>query len=111
MALTRFCLASLPSACEAIESLTVAKVTAVSRRPNPLQYIIDNLPSESKPGLPVRERERKHIVLIADIKSYTVSGQNIIGKYITPMVLIQPTDVEQNAVNNDWLLKLQPGVI
>ena len=41
---------------------------------------------------------------------YTVSGQNTIGIYITPLVLIQPTDAEQNAVNNNWLLKLQPAV-
>ena len=41
---------------------------------------------------------------------YTVNGQNTIGIYITLFVLIQPTDVEQNAVNNNWLLKLQPGV-
>ena len=41
---------------------------------------------------------------------YTVSGQNTIGIYITPLVLIQLTDVEQNAVNNNWLLKLQPAV-
>ena len=41
---------------------------------------------------------------------YTVSGQNTIGIYITLLVLIQPTDVEQNAVNNNWLLKLQPAV-
>ena len=40
----------------------------------------------------------------------TVSGQNTIGIYITLLVLIQPTDVEQNAVNNNWLLKLQPAV-
>ena len=40
----------------------------------------------------------------------TVNGQNTIGIYITPLVLIQPTDVEQNAVNNNWLLKLQPAV-
>ena len=42
--------------------------------------------------------------------TYTVSGQNTIGIYITLLVLIQPTDVEQNAVNNIWLLKLQPAV-
>ena len=42
--------------------------------------------------------------------SYTVNGQNTIGIYITPLVLIQPTDVEQNAENNNWLLKLQPAV-
>ena len=30
--------------------------------------------------------------------------------YITPLVLIQHTDVEQNAVKNNWLLKLQPAV-
>ena len=41
---------------------------------------------------------------------YTVCGQNTIGIYITPLVLIQPTDVEQNAVNNNWLLELQPAV-
>ena len=40
----------------------------------------------------------------------SVSGQNTIGIYITLLVLIQPTDVEQNAVNNNWLLKLQPAV-
>ena len=40
----------------------------------------------------------------------TVSGQNTIGIYITPLVLIQPTDIEQNAVNNNWLLRLQPAV-
>ena len=33
--------------------------------------------------------------------SYTVSGQNTIGIYITPLVLIQLTDVEQNAVNSN----------
>ena len=42
--------------------------------------------------------------------SCTVSGQNTIGIYITPLVVIQPTDVEQNAVKNNWLLKLQPAV-
>ena len=49
---------------------------------------------------------------VLDLRSeeYTVSGQNTIGIYITPLVLIQPTDVEQNAVNNNWLLKLQPAV-
>ena len=41
---------------------------------------------------------------------FTVSGQNTIGISITPLVLIQPTDVEQNAINNNWLLKLQPAV-
>ena len=41
---------------------------------------------------------------------HAVSGQNTIGIYITPLVLIQLTDVEQNAVNNNWLLKLQPAV-
>ena len=42
--------------------------------------------------------------------AYTVSGQNTIGIYITLLVLVQPTDVEQNTVNNNWLLKLQPAV-
>ena len=41
---------------------------------------------------------------------YTVSRQNTIGIYITLLVLIQPTDAEQNPVNNNWLLKLQPAV-
>ena len=44
------------------------------------------------------------------VLTYTVSGRNTIGIYITRLVLIQPTDVEQNAVNNNWLLKLQPAV-
>ena len=44
------------------------------------------------------------------ICTYTVYGQNTIGIYITPLVLIQPTDVEQIAVNNNWLLRLQPVV-
>ena len=43
-------------------------------------------------------------------QTQTVSGQNTIGIYITPLVLIQPTDAEQNAENNNWLLKLQPAV-
>ena len=42
--------------------------------------------------------------------AYTVSGQNTVGIYITLLILIQPTDVKQNAVNNNWLLKLQPAV-
>ena len=46
-----------------------------------------------------------------EIVIFTVSGLNTIGIYITPLVLIQPTDVEQNAVNNNWLLKLQLAVI
>ena len=40
----------------------------------------------------------------------TVSGQNTICIYITPLVLIQPTDAEHNAVNN-CLLKLQLAVM
>ena len=40
------------------------------------------------------------------LKYYTVSGQNTIGIYITLLVLIQLTDIEQHAVNNNWLLKL-----
>ena len=48
--------------------------------------------------------------LLSQLSKLTVSGQNTIGIYITPLVLIQPTDVEQNAVNNNWLLKLQPAV-
>ena len=41
----------------------------------------------------------------------TVSRQNTIGIYITRLILIQPTDVKQNAVNNNWFLKLQPAVM
>ena len=43
-------------------------------------------------------------------QGFTVSGQNTIGIYIIPFVLIKLTDVEQNAVNNNWLLKLQSDV-
>ena len=42
---------------------------------------------------------------------YTVSGPNKIGRELTPLTLIQPTDFQQNAVNNNWLLKLQPAVM
>ena len=75
-------------------------------------------------GKGVRTQFQRHASQILLIKDYhltsikakiplylcTVSGQNTIGIYITPLVLIQPTDVEQNAVNNNWLLKLQPAV-
>ena len=49
--------------------------------------------------------------LVANLSNlvHTVTGQNTIGIYITPLVLIQPADVEQNAENNNWLLKLQPA--
>ena len=40
----------------------------------------------------------------------TVSGQNKIGRELTLLALIQPTDDEQYAVNINWLLKLQPAV-
>ena len=40
----------------------------------------------------------------------TVSGQNTIGRELTLLALIQPTNDEQNAVNNSWLFKLQPAV-
>ena len=54
----------------------------------------------------------KHNHLQITAKSIqTVCGQNTKGIYITPLVLIQPTDVEQNAVKNNWLLKLQPAKI
>ena len=36
-----------------------AMETAVSKRPNPLQYIIATLPSESNPGLPVVGKEEE----------------------------------------------------
>ena len=42
---------------------------------------------------------------------YTVIGQNKIGRELTLLALIQPTDNRQNAVNNNWLLKLQPAVM
>ena len=40
----------------------------------------------------------------------TDSGQNTISRELTLLALIQPTDDEQNAVNNNWLLKLQPAI-
>ena len=49
-------------------------------------------------------------VMNCHLKAHTVCGQNTIGIYITTLVLIQPTDVKQNVVNNNWLLKLQPAV-
>ena len=55
-----------------------------------------------------RQQQKREEDRQADV--FTVSGQNTIGIYITPLVLIQPTDVEQNAVNNNWLLKLHPAV-
>ena len=42
--------------------------------------------------------------------SCTVSRQNTMGRELTLLALIQPTDDQQNAVNNKWLLKLQPAV-
>ena len=48
--------------------------------------------------------------LAHSMSSFTVSGQNTIGIYITQLVLIQPADIEQNTVINNWLLKLQPAV-
>ena len=51
-----------------------------------------------------------HLHLFHHNYNYTVSGQNTIGIYITQLVLIQPSDIEQNAVINNWLLKLQPAV-
>ena len=53
---------------------------------------------------------KKESMAVSQIDTLTVSGQNTIGIYITPLVFIQPTDVKQNAVNNNWLLKLQPAV-
>ena len=53
------CLASFPSACDTMDSLMAAMETAVSKRPNPLQYIIATLPSESNPGLPVVGKEEE----------------------------------------------------
>ena len=46
----------------------------------------------------------------AEPNACAVSEQNTIGIYITLLVLVQPTDAEQNAVNNNWSLKLQPAV-
>ena len=56
------------------------------------------------------EKNKKNLGETRISLGLTVSGQNTIGIYITPLVLNQPTDVEQNAVNNIWLLKLQPAV-
>ena len=41
----------------------------------------------------------------------TVSGQNKIGRELTLLAFIQPTGNKQNAVNKNWLLKLQPAVM
>ena len=42
-------------------------------------------------------------ILGATKRLYTVSGQNIIGIYIIPLVLIQHADSKQNIVcNNQW---------
>ena len=49
--------------------------------------------------------------LPSTVRPYAVSGQNKIGRELTPLALIQPTDNRQNAVNNNWLLKLQPAVM
>ena len=49
-------------------------------------------------------------LLLLKLCPHTVSGQDTIGIYITLLVLIQPIDVEQNAVNNNWLLELQLAV-
>ena len=43
--------------------------------------------------------------------TYTVSGQNKTGGELTLLALIQPTIIKQQAVNNNWLWKLQPAVI
>ena len=40
-----------------------------------------------------------------------VSGQNKIGRELTLLAFIQPTGNKQNAVNKNWLLKLQPAVM
>ena len=40
----------------------------------------------------------------------TDSGQNTIGRELISLALIQLIDNKQNAVNNNWLLKLQPAV-
>ena len=57
-----------------------------------------------------RENERKKENRGFRPQDYTVCGQNTKGIYFTLFVLIQSTDVKQNAANNNWLLKLQPAV-
>ena len=51
------------------------------------------------------------IILSFLIPSYAVSGQNKIGRELTLLALIQCTVIKQQAVNNNWLWKLQPAVI
>ena len=57
------------------------------------------------------------IILVKRLKvalrknTFTVSGQNIIGIYIIPLVLIQHADRKQNTVSNNWRLKLHPAVM
>ena len=43
--------------------------------------------------------------------AWAVSGQNKIGWEFTLLALIQPTVIKQQAVNNNWLWKLQLAVI
>ena len=42
---------------------------------------------------------------------FAVNGQNTLGVYIIPLVLIQLTEDKQNLVCNNWWLKIQPAVI
>ena len=49
--------------------------------------------------------------LVPLYKYSTVSGQNRIGRELTLLAFIQPTDDKQNAVYNNWLLQLQPFVV
>ena len=54
---------------------------------------------------------RKEPYCSPDMQIYTVSGQHKIGRELTLLALIQPIGVNQQAVNNTWLWKLQPAVI
>ena len=47
----------------------------------------------------------------AVMANFKVSGQSKIGRELTLLALIQPTVIKQQAVNNNWLWKLQPAVI
>ena len=48
-------------------------------------------------------RRSRRVYVYANTGTYTVSGQNKIGRELTLLALIQPTVIKQNVVNNHWL--------
>ena len=57
------------------------------------------------------EMEASELISFLADDELAVSGQNKIGRELTQLALIQPTGDKQNAVNNNWLLRLQPAVM